>query len=197
MTTRPYRLRKRREQQDATRRRIVEATMALHEEIGPAATTISAIAERAGVQRLTVYRHFPDERALIGACSAHWSAAHPTPDPAAWAHLRDPRRRLEAALGALYDYYRGGEAMLTRVLRDAETDGAVADAVAPLRRYLGELADDLGRGWHTPARARRVLRAAVGHAVAFETWRSLAAEGLSDTEAARIMAGMAGGAMRG
>lgn len=193
MTSRPYRMRQRREQQEETRRRIVEATAALHEEVGPAATTISAIAERAGVQRLTVYRHFPDERALFGACSAHWTAAHPAPDPGAWAAVADPRRRLEAALSALYAFYRDGEPMLTKVLRDAEAIPVLAEVVAPFRNYLEGLSDDLAGGWRVPARSRRLLRAAVAHAVAFETWRSLAARGLSDVEAAGMMTGMAAG----
>ena len=63
-----------------TRERIVEATVALHTSIGPARTTISAVAERAGVERHTVYAHFPDDGSLLRACSAHWEARHPSPD---------------------------------------------------------------------------------------------------------------------
>ena len=88
-----------------TRRRIVEAVVALHEEIGPAATSVTAIAERAGVQRLTVYRHFPDDRALLGACSAHWLDEHPLPDPSIWMGIDEPRRRLGVALEQLYSHY--------------------------------------------------------------------------------------------
>ena len=107
MGARRYRLGERARQQEETRRRIVEATAELHAEVGPAATTISAIAERAGVQRLTVYRHFPEERQLFEACSALSEERHPSPDPAHWTDVADPRERTEAALGALYAYYAG------------------------------------------------------------------------------------------
>src|SRR5688500_10745162 len=102
---RKYELKKRAEAQDETRRRITEATVELHGTIGPARTTISAIAERAGVQRLTVYRHFPDERALLGACTSHWRERHPPPDPGPWTAIEDPRERAERALGELYGWY--------------------------------------------------------------------------------------------
>ena len=109
MATRKYEQKRRAEQQEETRRRIVEAVVALHREIGPARTTIKAIAERAGVERLTVYRHFADEGALFAACDAHFRAETPPPDPAAWAEITDPAERLRAALLALYGYYRRGE----------------------------------------------------------------------------------------
>src|SRR4051812_28717196 len=110
---RGYRLRERARKQEETRRRITAATVALHEEVGAARTTIKAIAERAGVERLTVYRHFPDEAALLDACSAHWIAAHPPPDPYGWT---EPR----AALRALYAYYGANERMLANNFRDRE-----------------------------------------------------------------------------
>src|SRR5918999_1011525 len=101
---RPYRKNVRARREEETRRRITEATVELHREVGPSNTTISAIAERAGVQRLTVYRHFPDEAALFGACSAHWRAEHPVPDPRPWAAIGDPEERLRTALGEIYAY---------------------------------------------------------------------------------------------
>ena len=102
--TRRYELKRGAEQQEATRRSIVEATMGLHESVGPARTTVSAVAERAGVQRLTVYRHFPDERALLAACSGHWVATNPAPDPGPWRKIRDPQERLRRALGEIYAF---------------------------------------------------------------------------------------------
>src|SRR5690606_32351471 len=131
---------------EPTRRRLVEPTVALHEEVGPAATTIRAIAERAGVQRLTVYRHFPDERGIIGACSAHWSAAHPLPDATRWAGLEDPAARVRAALSAVYAYYRGGAPMLEKVLRDEAEVPALAEVMTPYHAWLRELAGQLGAG---------------------------------------------------
>jgi AcrR family transcriptional regulator len=170
-----------------TRRRIVDATVALHEEVGPAATSISAIAERAGVQRLTVYRHFPDERSVIDACSAHWSEAHPLPDAAEWAGEREPRARLEAALQAIYAYYRRGEPMLAQVLHDEAAVPALAEVMTPFHAWFRELAGQLSAGWGVSGRPQKLLRAAVGHALRFDTWRSLAAGGLTDAEAVTLM----------
>lgn len=172
---------------ERTRHCIVEATVALHEEVGPAATTIRAIAERAGVQRLTVYRHFPDERGIIGACSAHWSAAHPLPDATRWAGLEDPAARVRAALSAVYAYYRGGAPMLEKVLRDEAEVPALAEVMTPYHAWFRELAGQLGAGWGVGGEMQRRVRAAVGHALRFETWRSLVAEGLSDDQAAALM----------
>src|SRR5579884_917843 len=117
---RSYRKTRRAELEEQTRRRITESTVALHQEVGPARTSISAIAERAGVRRSTVYRHFPDEAALFAACSAHWRAAHPEPDISSWARVANPGERLHAALRELYAYYRDTEQMRQNVLRDEE-----------------------------------------------------------------------------
>src|ERR1700756_5122423 len=94
---RTYRMRRRAELEEQTRRRITESTIALHEQLGPARTSISAIAERAGVRRSTVYRHSPDEAALFAACSSHWRAENPPPDPQAWAAIEDPAKRTQTA----------------------------------------------------------------------------------------------------
>src|SRR5215207_8188944 len=104
-TTRRYQQRKRAASQAQTRRRITEAAMELHGTVGPARTTISAIADRAGVRRATVYRHFPDERALFQACSGMFAKANPPPDPAQWSSIDHPERRLAVALDALYGWY--------------------------------------------------------------------------------------------
>ena len=136
---RPYRKRRRAEQEDETRRRITKATVELHGTVGPARTTVSAIAERAGVQRATVYRHFPDERALISACSAHWREANPRPDIAAWAAVEDPDARLRSALAELYRWYDRTEYMIEKVTRDSAV-------VEPLRQQLAGLA-----GWYDAA----------------------------------------------
>ena len=115
---RPYRMKRRAELEEQTRRRITESTVALHEELGPARTSISAVAERAGVRRSTVYRHFPDEEALFAACSSHWRAANPPPDPRAWSAIADPEARTATALRELYAFYGRTEGMYTSLLRD-------------------------------------------------------------------------------
>ena len=191
MTNRKDEQKRRAEQQAETRQRIVEAVAALHGEIGPARTTIKAIADRAGVERLTVYRHFADEGALFAACDAHFRAETPPPDPAAWADVADPAARLRAALLAFYGYYRRGEAMLANAQRDAAQLPALAALLAPAARFVEAVRDDLQAAWpvHGP-RAR--LGAAIGHALRFDTWRSLArVEGLDDVAAADLMVDLA------
>ncbi len=133
--TRKYDMRRRAKRQEETRRRIVEATIELHETIGMARTTISAIAERAGVQRLTVYRHFPDERALFRACSGHWSAANPPPDPTSWTQISDPEERLRGALAAVYAYHRQTEPMISNVVRDAQVHPPTREVSEPYFRH--------------------------------------------------------------
>jgi AcrR family transcriptional regulator len=181
---RKYELKRRAEQQDETRRRIVEAAVELHQTIGLAATTVSAIAERAGVQRLTVYRHFPDQRSIFAACSQHFFATTPPPDPGDWAAISDPVQRLTAALTETYAWYERAEAMLTSVTRDAELlPGFVGGAYAAL---LERLRRPLLAGW--PAGEQRLAAAAAGHALHFRTWRSLVrAQGLTAPEAVALM----------
>jgi len=182
--TRKYELKKRAERQAETRQRIVEAAVALHSTLGPAQTSFSAIAKKAGVQRHTLYAHFPDEPSLFRACSSHWLAVHPMPDPSRWASSADPRLRLRRALEDLYGWYDGVGDQLELFQRDALISpnvAAVQDAWADeLRQTADALAAPLGR--------RRAVRAAVGHALAFETWRSLVRhEGLTSREAVRAM----------
>jgi AcrR family transcriptional regulator len=189
---RRYELKQRAEEVTATRERIVEATVELHDSVGPARTTITAIAERAGVQRLTVYRHFPDERSLFQACSGHWTALHPKPDPLAWAAVDEPEERLRIALTAIYAYYRGGEGMIGNLLRDLPGLPVLQEVAAPVAEYWQMVRAVLERGWQTRGAARALVRAVIGHAVAFETWRSLVHhEGLDDELAAETMVRLA------
>src|SRR3954453_10364842 len=116
---RPYRMKRRAELEEQTRQRITESAVALHEEVGPAQTSISAIAERAGVRRSTVYRHFPDEEALFDACSTHWRAANPPPDPRSWSSIGDPSERTRSALREVYAFYGRTESMYVSLMRDA------------------------------------------------------------------------------
>jgi AcrR family transcriptional regulator len=192
MATRKYEKKRRAEQESETRRRIVEAVYALHGEIGPARTTIKAIAERAGVERLTVYRHFADEGAIFAACDAHFRSETPPPDPAAWADIADPAERLRAALVAFYGFYRRGESMIAKAERDAADLPALAAVMAPRDRFVAAVREDLVAAWPAQDRARARLAAAIAHALRFDTWRSLArAEGLEDAEAADLMVDLA------
>ena len=174
---RRYQLRKRADAMEATRVRITEAAMELHGSVGPARTTITAVAERAGVQRQTVYRHFPTEEDLLAACSGHFAASHPPPDPEGWRAIADPAARLRVALDELYAFYESTEAMWTNVLRDETLVPAVGPAVAPLRAFLDDVARLLATGWGARGGRRAVLVAAARHTIDFQTWRSLARDG--------------------
>ncbi|MFE5535986.1 TetR/AcrR family transcriptional regulator [Streptomyces sp. NPDC056519] len=183
-TSRGYEMRKRAEGVGRTRQRIIEAAVHLHGTVGPASTSIAAIAERAGVTRLTVYRHFPDENALFEACLGHWLSRQELPRPETWSAYGNPVERLRAGLADLYRFYRAGEQMLALVIRDQY---AVPEAVREARertdrRYVEVLAG----AW--PEAGAPVRRAAIGHAAAFSTWRSLCREqALTDEEAVRLM----------
>jgi len=179
---------RRAELEEDTRLRITEATMALHEELGPARTSISAVAEQAGVRRSTVYRHFPDEAALFAACSSHWRAANPAPDPAGWAGIADPGARTEAALRELYAFYRRTEPMYTSLLRDEPVVPIVQQLLRGFHDYVRAIEGTLMAGRGLRGGGARRNRAAIGHALAFPTWRSLTHDqGLSDADAVRMM----------
>lgn len=175
-STRKYQLRRRAEDMVATRRRITQAAVELHGSIGPARTTVSAIAERAGVQRHTVYRHFPSEAELFGACSAHYLAEHPFPDLGRWRAIGNPRERLARGLDELYAYYERTEPMFSKVLRDLELVEAIGPTLGPLQDFLDSAVELLAIGWPARGRRRQVLGAALRHAVDFQMWRSLTAD---------------------
>ncbi len=184
---RPYRMKARAEQEAETRLRITESAVELHGTLGPARTSVSAVAEHAGVRRSTVYRHFPDERALFGACSSHWAEANPPPDVAAWSAIRDPDERLETALAELYAYYRRTGGMLDKLLRDEAAVPVVGELMGGFRALLAEATDALMQGRGLRGRARDRTRAAVGHALAFSTWQDLTGpQGLDDATAAEL-----------
>lgn len=182
---RRYRKRRRAELEEETRLRITRALVALHGTIGPARTTIGAVAAEAGVQRATVYRHFPDEPSMFAACSGHWSREHPLPDLAAWAGIPDPGRRLRTALGELYAFYGRNEAMLTNIFRDASLVPALEPSVTEFRAWFDRAGDALARGLPK----RRLVRAAIAHALAFGTWTSLTrTNALPEKQAVSLMA---------
>ncbi len=187
--SRKYEMKKRAERQRETRRRIVEATVELHRTRGPANTTISEIAQRAGVNRLTVYNHFPDITDLLKACSRSWTERHPAPDPTPWAQIRDPQERLRMALTELYGFYARTEPMRANVLRDAETMPELAalleGSVVP---YLETVRDLIAEGWEVRSERSTRLLATVNLAIDFHTWRSLErGSGLSREEAVETM----------
>jgi AcrR family transcriptional regulator len=186
---RKYEMRARAEAQRQTRERIVKATMDLHQEVGPARTTVAEIARRAGVQRLTVYNHFPEDTELFAACQGHWMGLHPLPDLSAALSLPDPKQRVRACVRSFYGWYRETAAMAENVQRDR---GAVPALDALMTQTadarLGELADALGAGFGLRGRRAERQRALIGLALDFWTWRRLDREGLGDDAAADLMA---------
>ena len=193
---RPYELRKRAATMSATRQKITEATVDLHGTIGPARTTISAVAAHAGVQRHTVYRHFPTEQDLYRACAGHWFAQHPAPEADAWRAIADPAERLATGLDELYGYYEGTEEMFTHVLRDAAQVPVLDATLERFRTRLDDLATALATGWGARGGRRRVVDAAARHVVDFATWQSLMRRGgLSRRQAIDLATAMVGRAV--
>lgn len=181
---RKYELKSRAEAQRQTRERIVLATMDLHQEVGPAQTTVAEVARRAGVQRLTVYKNFPDEAELFGACQAHWMEVHPLPDLDAALAVTEPAERVRAALRGSYRWYRETQPMAENIQRDR----TVVPALDSLMRRTADaradrLADALAEGLGAGAAQRALIRLALD----FWTWRRLSQEGLDDDAAADLM----------
>jgi AcrR family transcriptional regulator len=188
---RRYEKKRRAELEAETRRRITETAVELHGMVGPARTSISAIAERAGVRRSTVYRHFPDEEALFRACSSHWAAANPLPDLGSWEAIEDPDERLRSALGELYAFYGRTEQMMENLLRDEDRVAVVKRLFSAYHQYLAAAREILVRGRPERGRRRDEARAAIGHALAFASWQSLTGEqGLDNTQAVGLMDGL-------
>ena len=166
-------MKRRAELEEETRRRITESAVALHERLGPAQTSVTAIAEHAGVRRSTVYRHFPDEDALFAACSAHFRSLNPLPDLAGWTAIGDPKARTASALRDLYAFYARTHRMYESLLRDETLVPSVRKRMTEFHAYLAAAREALlaGRG-----RPPQRTRAAIGHALQFGTWRSLTRE---------------------
>jgi AcrR family transcriptional regulator len=194
---RRYRMTRRAALEDATRRRITESAVALHEQVGPARTSITAIAERAGVRRSTVYRHFPDEEALFDACSSHFRALNPPPDLRSWSAIDDPAQRTETALRELYAFYERTHRMYESLFRDETLVPTVRRRLRDFHGYLDSAQDVLMRGRKLRGHAARRTRAAIGHALAFQTWRSLGLEQeLTLEDSVALMSGLVADASR-
>ena len=185
---RKYELKARAESQQRTRERIAAAAAGLHEEVGVAKTTVADIARRAGVQRLTVYNHFPDLEELLPACSAHWLSQHPQPDLGAAFSLEDPRARVRQALVQLYGWYRENEAMQLHVQGERATVPELEGWMARTADVgLGQLASGLAAGFGARGKRAERLRAHLALALDFWTWHRLSREGLDDEAAADLM----------
>ena len=187
---RKYQLKQRAERQEETRRRIVEAAVELHGIVGPARTTILALAERAGVERPTVYRHFPTTESLFKACSSHHWTENPPPDPERWLAINDPEARLRRGLGELYAYYSLHALRMWNILRDVEDMPELRPFAAHRVAHRERVRQVLVSAWPDRKSKCKVLAAAIGHAVDFFAWRSLRRQKLTDQEIVELMVGM-------
>jgi AcrR family transcriptional regulator len=185
---RSYVLRARAERLADTRARIVEAIMFLHQEVGPRHTTISAIAKHAGVERLTVYRHFSDETEMFSACSHRYLKLNPPPQPAEWATEVDPFRRTHRGLEEIYAFFSRTAPMFEKIYRDVSEYVSLKEIMDGFDLYLRDLADDLATGW--PGDAERARRAVIlRHATKFSTWQSLTAERVGNAQKVALILG--------
>ena len=188
---RKYEMKRRAERIQETRRRITEAAVELHRTVGPARTTVSAVAEKAGVQRHTYYAHFPELKDLYRACSAHYSERNPVPEPSSWTDIADPEERLRVALSEVYAYYSGNEAMLSNVLRDAELDPILQEIMESFDQYWKTVRDVIADAFEASGERREALLAAIALALDFQTWRTLVRQQeLSQDRAVELMVGM-------
>jgi AcrR family transcriptional regulator len=188
---RKYEMKRRAERMQATRRRITEAAVELHQSVGPARTTVSAIAEKAGVQRHTYYAHFPELKDLYQACTAHYLERNPLPDPSHWAEISGPEERLRRALSEVYTYYGGNEAMLSNVLRDTPLDPIAQENNVFLYRHWQAMRDTIADALEASGERHEVLLAAIALALDLQTWRTLVRQqGLDDDRAVELMVGM-------
>jgi len=186
---RSYELKRRGESQDRTRRKIIEAAIHLHQTKGLAATSMSDIANKAKVGKVTVYRHFPDMASMVGACSGTYFERHPLPDPDAWLSIKDATERLRQGLRDTYAYHRATEAMMNQVLAEAR-DLPVMD---PYNDHWRKARDVLAAAWSAPDRRKRNLPAAIALALSFDTWRTLTRDNaLSDNQAVELMVRLTG-----
>ena len=188
-----YNLKARAERYRKTRQRIVEAAVELHRTAGPVRSTVTEIAKKAGVERQTVYNHFPDELSLFEACSAHNRSLNPPPDPGPWGLIADPEERLRRALADLYGYYRRNERMLANVTSDAQVNPNTRKVLEPRAKHQERMRDALAVGWEggVEQRRKRLLCGGLWVALEFQTWQTLARQqGFDDEESIELMASM-------
>ncbi len=190
--TRKYEMKRRAERMQETRRRIAQAAMELHQTVGPARTTVSAIAEKAGVQRHTYYAHFPELKDLYEACTAHHMERNPLPEPSRWAEISGPEERLRRALSEVYAYYEDNEALLTNVLRDTPLDPVLQENNVFLFRHWEAMRGTIAGAFEARSGERHeALVAAIALALDLQTWRTLVrGQGLEDDRAVELMVGM-------
>src|SRR5215203_1234135 len=188
---RKYEMKRRAERMRETRRRITEATVELHQAVGPARTTVSAIAQKAGVQRHTYYAHFPETKDLYQACTAHYLQRNPLPEPSRWEEIPGSEERLRVALSEVYRYYSGNEAMMTNVLRDMPFDPVLQENNALLFRHWEAMRETIADAFEASGERRETLLGAVALALELQTWRTLVRQqGLEDDRAVELMVGM-------
>lgn len=189
MAKRKYQMKRRAERQEETRQCILDATVALHERVGVPGTTISAVAEQAGVERLTVYRHFADETALLTAMTTYYLEVHPLPNPEPWRAIADPEVRLRTGLTAAYAYHQQTAGLIGPLIQGLPYKPVICDALEEYSAYWMRVQQILSEGWE--ASDPSLIAAAVGHSVSFKTWHSLVRDlALDNAQAVELMISM-------
>ena len=177
-----YRQKSRAKQQEETRQRIVESAAALHESVGGEQATVTKIADRAGVSRVTVYRHFPDEQSLLQACTQHYLGNNPPPDPSSWMSLAERKERLRTALTEIYGYHRRTERMMDRAFADSVSNETLAELFQPYFDFWNHVRDMLAAAWDGAP-----VAPIIGHSIDFRTWKTLVREqGMPEEQAIEL-----------
>ncbi|MFD2182140.1 TetR/AcrR family transcriptional regulator [Rhodoplanes azumiensis] len=190
---RKYELKRRAVRQDATRQRIIAAAVDLHCSVGPTRTSILAIAERAGVERPTVYRHFPTLDALYVACADRFWTDNPLPDAEAWTGIADPEARLRRGLDELYGFFERLSPALWNILRDVEDTPDLKQCCAGHAGGWTRMREVLVEPFASSPEQRARADAAVAHAVDYFAWRASRRNGISNATIVDLMTGMVRG----
>ena len=155
------------------RERILQATIRVYAEAGFRGTTTRRVAQAAGVNEITLFRHFGTKQALVQtalkACGRGVRLAPPEP--------RDPEFELNAWALATYRHWHENRRLINQVMGDLAEHPELAPDIceepscehARLSRYL-ERMRELGMtsaGFHSDAAAGLLLGSVFTHAL----WR--------------------------
>src|SRR6267378_632646 len=105
MAPRAYRMTRRAAASAETRRRIVDAAIALHAEKGVLGATWPDIAKRADVALGTVYRYFPSLDQLVPACTSENAVRMRPPGVTVLEGLTRPEERIGRFVQELFAFY--------------------------------------------------------------------------------------------
>ena len=186
MTPRKYTMDKRRAAVEATRRRILEATLALHAEKGIFGTSWQDIARRADVSVGTVYKHFPSLEELVPACGELMYAITRPPSlddaPEIFAGASSLEERLERLVFELFDFYERGAPYIETDFQERRLP-----AVAEWEAYMRDTIAGLVREALDPAGPDERAVQAMSALLDFSTYKSFLDRDIQKDQAAKTM----------